>query len=501
MTLLNIRKSPLYPYVCLTTLFALLTPYVITAAPSLHSAQPKQTKTDFEKSLENFLGAYYENMLPEGVSLGSKRVGEGNDGEMQSDQPAEDQGGMVRSSSLDDLNKTKDKLRKENWVEYLKNHILSQIGRTGNSSGYAKPPEGPPLEDFNITQIIPKILNSTTFEDDQIAEKIRSFYPSCEQSGQPTQPAELDHWRDSEDVMNLFFNFDYPTEQSNSNIATATLRLYRLPQNHTAKVESTKDDCKNSDSAEEEKLLRVSVYWYTKFQKKKRVKRRLSDSKVIPENSRWVELSVKPATNAWSRAGAKNLGLGVLVEDQEGKTLPADKYFKGASCTVGVSTPKPIPTIVRDASHYQTDQLDRIHSLSGRNSTSAIHSDVLLLPTIDICYLELPENADLYQINSARINACNLRKIHEENQRIIEREQLERLATLQYGPRHIRHQRQHRQSGLKMEDVEKMTTSPGMKRELTELENTLRRSMTNQQIILTREELEEFKKKFASLRR
>lgn len=63
----------------------------------------------------------------------------------------------------------------------------------------------------------------------------------------------------------------------------------------------------------------------------------MSDSKVVPENSPWVELSVKPATKSWNRATNKNLRLGILVEDQENKVLRADKYFQGALCTVGVS--------------------------------------------------------------------------------------------------------------------------------------------------------------------
>lgn len=76
--------------------------------------------------------------------------------------------------------------------------------------------------------------------------------------------------------------------------------------------------------------MRADFYWFL-------VKKRMSDSKVVPENTRWVELSVKPATKSWNRATNKNLRLGVLVEDQENKVLRADKYFKGASCTVGVS--------------------------------------------------------------------------------------------------------------------------------------------------------------------
>ncbi|ENN81945.1 hypothetical protein D910_05026 [Dendroctonus ponderosae] len=150
-------------------------------------------------------------------------------------------------------------------------------------------------------------------------------------------PADQDQWRESDDVMNLFFNLDYNTDNKNSNIASATLRLYRLPQNITNRSDAgAKDDCKNNESVEEERLLRVSAYWYAKLQKKRRVKRRLSDSKVVPETSRWVELSVKPATKSWTKAGGRMLGLGILVEDQEGKPLRADKYFKGPSCTVGV---------------------------------------------------------------------------------------------------------------------------------------------------------------------
>lgn len=426
---------------------------------------------------------------------------------MQGDQPASDatdtDNGVILSyndgnrNMSDQFIKTRDRLRKENWVEYLKSQILNHIGRT--NSTFTKPPEDPPLTDFNITDIIPKILNTTALDDDQITEKIRSFYPSCD----PPQNQDQEQWKDGEEIMNLYFDFDYNTDNKNSNIASATLRLYRLPQNGTNKFNTKKDDCENLDSTEEDKLLRVSVYWYTKLQKKRRVKRRLSDSKVVTENSRWVELSVKPATKAWNRAATKNLGLAILVEDQEGKALKADKYFKGASCTVGVSTPKPIPTIVRDASHIQADELDRIHSVLGRNSTSTVYSDLLLLPTVDICYLEFPENTDISHYNSARINACNLRKIHEENQRLAERERVERLATLQFpSARHIRHQRQHRQSklggdlvgNLKMADEFNNMAGSASGRQMSELESSLRSSINNKQIVFTREELEEFQR-------
>lgn len=63
------------------------------------------------------------------------------------------------------------------------------------------------------------------------------------------------------------------------------------------------------------------------------MKRRLADSKVVSESARFVELNVKPATKAWSKG--KNLGLAIMVDDQEGTILKPSKYFKGASCMVG----------------------------------------------------------------------------------------------------------------------------------------------------------------------
>jgi len=73
--------------------------------------------------------------------------------------------------------------------------------------------------------------------------------------------------------MDLSFDLGTISNTRNSNIASATLRLYRLPQNTTnTEFDTQKDDCKNLDSAEEDKLLRVSVYWYMKTQKKRRCK-------------------------------------------------------------------------------------------------------------------------------------------------------------------------------------------------------------------------------------
>ncbi|XP_076254535.1 uncharacterized protein LOC143192771 isoform X2 [Rhynchophorus ferrugineus] len=533
---ISIQLAPMLRIAILLTIL-LTNAFVWTAPSNKPSVSEFESKQEFEDALNNFLNIYYDEIVSKHnhdiddllkqtfqrndvtesyhsnkakrrsldddsvedyqTNNGKKSFSNAYDtdiyDQMQGDQPVTEDTDSTKVTAdpmtitrerlqrdLDESFLVDFRLRKENWVEYLKTHILNHIGRS--NSTFTKPPEDPPLTDFNVTDILPKILNTTMFDDDQITEKIRSFYPSCEIP--QNQQDQQDSWKD-EDVMNLYFNFDYHSDNKNINIATATLRLYRLPQNGT-NFTAKKDDCDNLDSVEEDKLLRVSVYWYTKYQKKRRVKKRLSDSKVIFENAHWVELSVKPATKAWNKAGARNLGLGIQVEDQEGKTLKADRYFKGASCTVGVSTPKPIPTIVRDASHLQTNERVRIHSLPTRNSTPAIYSDVQLLPTVDICYLEFPDNVDLSGYSSSRINACNLRKIYEENQRLVERERVERLATLP-NSRHIRH-RQHRQT------MKTANKNLGNDNGMSELESSIRSSLTNKQIVFTREEIENFQR-------
>lgn len=105
-----------------------------------------------------------------------------------------------------------------------------------------------------------------------------------------------------------------------------------------------------------------------------------------------------------------------------------------------------------DAARH-TDELNRINSLLGRNATSPFPSDVPLLPSIDICTLEFPENytSPPPHISSLRVNACNLRKSQDHNRLQAEREKFERLATLpellatsssSSAARHIRHHRQ-----------------------------------------------------------
>ncbi|KAF2878731.1 hypothetical protein ILUMI_27447 [Ignelater luminosus] len=228
---------------------------------------------------------------------------------------------------------------KETWLQLLRDNILRRTGRVNGTMPNTG--EERDISSLNLTDFV-KGIKIPNADEEFVTEKIRSYYPSCEIPKNTDQEV----WND-ENTMNLYFNVDHGTEENGVIIATATLRLYRLPQENVSAVAALDTSCENTSVAPDEKLLRISIYWYTKSLKKHRVKRRLSDSKVIGENAKWVELSVRPATKAWSKGG-KNLGLAVLVEDQEGTVLKADKYFKGASCTQPQNLSQPSLSMQQD---------------------------------------------------------------------------------------------------------------------------------------------------------
>ncbi|KAK4877825.1 hypothetical protein RN001_010331 [Aquatica leii] len=385
---------------------------------------------DVERSLIEYLDWYYD----EYVDQNKNDINEDEDiyERMQSDQPASQDFGPLSSlfvnlSSMESFNKSENQSdieyirtmrnrTKDTWIQILKDNILRQVGRVNTT--LPKPKDKVDISGLNISHLFPggQIPSDALLDDEFITEKIRSYYPSCE----IPKNTDQDLWKD-ENTMNLYFNVDYPDSTSVS-IATATLRLYRTPQTNT----TTETSCENSN---DEQLMRISIYWYTKSLKRQRVKRRLSDSKVIGENAKWVELSVLPATKAWIKG--KNLGLAVIVEDQEGSLLKADKYFKGASCMVGTSTPKPIPTVIIDAARW-ANELERINGNVGRSTSATLYNNLSLLPTVDVCTLEFPQNTthDPASLNSWR-NACDFKRIQKKS------------SATTTNSRHIRHQKQH----------------------------------------------------------
>lgn len=61
----------------------------------------------------------------------------------------------------------------------------------------------------------------------------------------------------------------------------------------------------------------------------------MCDSKVVRESVKYIDFDVKPATKSWFKSKNKNMGLAIMVEDQDSNIVKADKLIKGAPCTVG----------------------------------------------------------------------------------------------------------------------------------------------------------------------
>ncbi|KAB0791880.1 hypothetical protein PPYR_03680 [Photinus pyralis] len=415
---------------------------------------------EIEKNLVDYLNWYYDTYMVAGANHEVQENGVENEDiyeKMQSDQaPPADFGQLnkpmyVNLSSIvnltsenqsDEYHRIMRNRTKDAWIQILKNNILRHVGRTNSST--SKPPNGFDVPGLNMSKIIPDLLPLPDDSVDDVTEKIRSYYPSCELPKNTDQ----DLWKD-ENTMNLYFNVEHP-DSSSINVATATLRLYRVPAGNV--TSTTTDSCENSTGSEEQ-LMRISIYWYTKSLKRQRVKRRLSDSKVIAQSAKWVELSVLPATKAWMKG--KNLGLAILVEDQEGAVLKADKYFKGASCMVGTSTPKPIPTVIVDAARW-ANELERINGSPGRNTTTAFFNHLSLLPTVDICTLEFPQNSTHDTAANYKGNVCDLKRVH---QKPVNADAPGALPT----SRHIRHQKHNMDPRSRMVGQRLVLTSEEMR--------------------------------------
>ncbi|KAK9876050.1 hypothetical protein WA026_011160 [Henosepilachna vigintioctopunctata] len=240
---------------------------------------------------------------------------------------------------------------KQIWRQQIKINILRQVGRSNTTA--------------NLTNLFHDSINGTDSVEDAISKKIRTFYPSC----YIPEAAEME-FRNEDKHMNLFFN--YSEDQQARKIATATLRLHRVPSENFGISNTNSKNC-TTKSNEQEKRLRVSLYWYIKQQRnKRRGKKRLSDSRVISLNDRYVELDVSSAIYSWTNEG--NLGLTIQVEDQDGKTLKTDKYFRGPTCL----------------QHNGRSQQPSWTALELQNSFSAFWEEIQRRPFLVIYYCSPP---------------------------------------------------------------------------------------------------------------
>uniref|UniRef100_A0A1B6IEI8 TGF-beta propeptide domain-containing protein n=1 Tax=Homalodisca liturata TaxID=320908 RepID=A0A1B6IEI8_9HEMI len=296
---------------------------------------------------------------------------------------------------LQKINRDNREKLKEMRLATIKNQIMNilwPVGTPPSFSGNATASQ--PQQDL-LRAIAEKMKPQNSFTPgDVYTEKIQSFYPSCD----IPRNTDAELWNDKQ-AMNLLFDLSYPNtlQGTQVNIVAAKLRLYKLSQGNTT---SSTEICPPADSEDspsedglakqrypvfgEDKMIRVSIYWYTRSLKKHRVKRKLLDSQMLSVNGElWTEWNIRGAVKAW-RDNGRNFGLAVEVEDEDGALLPSDKYFAPMNCSQEASTSRPIPgfLVARALSANNTN-----HTLG-----QTLHLDTLLFPMIDLCTMEFPES-------------------------------------------------------------------------------------------------------------
>ncbi|KAI5755957.1 hypothetical protein M8J77_020965 [Diaphorina citri] len=235
---------------------------------------------------------------------------------------------------------------KEIRLNTIKSQILTYLGFAGRPTPVVNSTEE---ERQQMMDMYEKMKHSASHPaSDSFTEKVQSFYPTCDLPRNTTS----DLWNNNGTVMNLFFN-NIQAVLSTSNVLKAKLRLYkhsRSAENLVVAEEGcthNQDEKKKGDGETktvEDRLIRVSIYWYTRPLKKSKDKKKLLDSQMLSiYGEEWTEWNIKPAVKAWKETPSKNFGLSVIVEDEDGVKLPVDKLFAAMNCSNEASTARPFP--------------------------------------------------------------------------------------------------------------------------------------------------------------
>ncbi|XP_053975143.1 uncharacterized protein LOC128874403 isoform X1 [Hylaeus volcanicus] len=188
----------------------------------------------------------------------------------------------------------------EKAIEDIKTRVLALTGRFNNSS--------------NANQVQ--------------RERLTMFSPSC----QIPRNTDQETWADPFS-MNMHFQLNLT---SSDHVVAAKLRIYRLPQENLTSTTGSSFD----EDEEDEKKIRISIYYYTKSLKKHRSKKRLLDSVVTPltPEGTHLALDVIQGLRLWRlnprnpHGNGNNHGLVIQVEDQDNRTLKPALYIQQPSC-------------------------------------------------------------------------------------------------------------------------------------------------------------------------
>ncbi|VVC36741.1 Hypothetical protein CINCED_3A017224 [Cinara cedri] len=326
-------------------------------------------------------------------------------------------------------------IRESNKKQRLRNiklQILNYLNRAPSPSPIIKPnPNASSSSSLssnqNVFQNFYQKLGvvSDSYPFDTFTEKTQSFYPGCSLPKHTNEEA----WYSTES-MNIMFNITIArpsNENFTVNVTTATLRLFKqflnctsLSSNETAdgcpeaSLEDTTSKRPNintqSASAEapatmmEDRQIRVSVYMYTRTLKKRKMRRRLLDSRMVPYYSeKWTEWNIRSAVKIWRQDPSRNFGLSIEIEDEDGNVLPIERFFKSMNCSPGMaqmSTPKPIPGFLVEYGFRIMGGANGTANVSALSPTDALYSNAYRYPMLDLSTIEVPNSEQLKVPNS-----------------------------------------------------------------------------------------------------
>ncbi|XP_025199896.1 uncharacterized protein LOC112597873 isoform X2 [Melanaphis sacchari] len=399
--------------------------------------------SSFGKILRNQLRTMSDHdlsVLESSLQTGTKTDRSEDDDVMMGDMPSADdpQDSSSPATSLglatvtpDDY--TDEMLRRESdknlRIQTIHNQMINFMGRNIpqilSPSPMMKP--GPiPIQQRDAIRIFYDNLNNfPTYPSDAFTEKTQSFYPTCDLPRHTNEEV----WNTKES-MNLMFNISLPKSSKgiSINVNMARLRLYKQfvscysqSSNETDDsqacpstfyVETMKQPNTNLSTAGvvplimDERQIRVSIYAYTRSLKRKRVKRKLLDSRMVPYYSeKWTEWNIRNAVKAWHKNPVRNYGINVEVEDEDGNLLPVSKFFRPMNCSgdAQMMTPKPVPGFIMEAVHngYGNPTITANNTNANTVDAFALSFNMHRYPIMDITTVEVPEsevnNAMLYQ--------------------------------------------------------------------------------------------------------
>ncbi|XP_015512002.1 uncharacterized protein LOC107218596 isoform X2 [Neodiprion lecontei] len=151
--------------------------------------------------------------------------------------------------------------------------------------------------------------------------KMAMFSPTC----QVPHNTDVETWRDPYSI-NMEFHLNLTTDQ---HVVAAKLRLFKLPQVNVTTAATSLDGAED-----DEKKIRISVFYYTRSLKKHRSKKVLMDSKMISltATGEHLALDAKQGLRFWRSHSSHNHGILVQVEDQDGRPLQPSRYIETPNC-------------------------------------------------------------------------------------------------------------------------------------------------------------------------